>query len=72
MKKLKETKKGRPLPSPTTTKAKTNLQTQTRDKQQLESIKLKAPNMTRTQMLGDNDEECTPSNIWERDDKFGE
>jgi hypothetical protein len=48
MKKLKETKKGRPLPSPTTMKAKTNLQTQTRDKQQLESIKLKAPNMTRT------------------------
>jgi hypothetical protein len=41
MRKLKETKEGRPSPSPIATKAQTNLQTQTKDKQQLESIKLK-------------------------------
>jgi len=39
--KLKETKEGRPSPLPIATKTQTNLQTQTRDKQQLESIKLK-------------------------------
>jgi hypothetical protein len=38
---LKENKEGRPSPLLATTKAQTNLQTQTRNKQQLESIKLK-------------------------------
>jgi hypothetical protein len=49
-------------------KAKTNMQTQTSDKQQLESIKL----MTGSQMLGEGNEKCTPTNIWERGDKFGD
>ncbi len=77
--KLKETKEGEAIAIISSYEnlnnlANTNQRQTTTGKHQAQRSfeKLKAPNMTQIQMLGEGNKKCAPTNIWERGGQFGE